>query len=221
MTGPVISREGVLVLLLALVLAGCSRRETRESEATPLAPSEDAEPKSPRASGAANEGLRYVRDPDVHYVPTPQPVVERMLELAGVTRNDVVYDLGSGDGRIVITAARRYGARAKGFDIDPALVREARQNAKKAGVEHLVTIEQADFFELDLSEASVIATYLQPSLLQRLVPQFEKLKAGSRIVSHEFEIAGIPATKELTMTLPPPESTSHRLLLWTLPFTRK
>lgn len=130
------------------------------------------------------------KTPDVIYVPTPQAVVDKMLELAEVKAGDVVYDLGCGDGRIVVTAAKRYGVRAVGYDIDPQRVKEARENARAAGVEHLVRIEETDIFTLDLSEASVITLYLLPSLNVRLMPQLAKMKPGSRIVSHNFDMKG-------------------------------
>jgi SAM-dependent methyltransferase len=101
-------------------------------------------------------------------VPTPQPVVDKMLELAEVKAGDVVYDLGCGDGRIVVTAAKKFGVKAIGYDIDPQRVKEARENVRKAGVEHLVRIEEADVFTLDLTGASVITLYLLPALNVRL-----------------------------------------------------
>ena len=135
------------------------------------------------------------REPDVMFVPTPQAVVDKMLELAEVKHGDVVYDLGCGDGRIVVTAAKKYGVKAVGFDIDPKRIKEARANVKANGVEHLVTIRQADIFTLDLREATVVTLYLLPKLNVRLMPQLEKLKPGSRIVSHEFDMSGAkPAT---------------------------
>jgi ubiquinone/menaquinone biosynthesis C-methylase UbiE len=123
-------------------------------------------------------------------VPTPQPVVDKMLELAEVKAGDVVYDLGCGDGRIVVTAAKKFGVKAIGYDIDPQRVKEARENVRKAGVEHLVRIEEADVFTLDLTGASVITLYLLPALNVRLMPQLAKLKPGSRIVSHNFDMRG-------------------------------
>lgn len=135
------------------------------------------------------------RRPDVIFVPTPQPVVERMLELAKVTKNDVVYDLGCGDGRIVVTAAKKYACKAVGFDIDPQRVKESLENVRKNGVENLVTIEQKDIFTLDLSGASVITLYLLTSLNEKLVPQLQKMKPGSRVVSHSFEIPGYQPDK--------------------------
>lgn len=130
------------------------------------------------------------KTPDVVYVPTPQTVVDKMLELAEVKAGDVVYDLGCGDGRIVVTAAKKYGVKAIGYDIDPQRVKEARENVKKAGVEHLVRIEEADVFTLDLTGASVVTLYLLPALNVRLMPQLAKMKTGSRIVSHNFDMRG-------------------------------
>jgi SAM-dependent methyltransferase len=156
------------------------------------------------------------RDPDVIYVPTPEPVVDRMLELAAVNEHDVVYDLGCGDGRIVITAAQRYGVKAWGFDIDPVRVAEARANAKAAGVEDLVTIEQKDIFSLDLSPASVVTLYLLPELNVRLIPQLEQLKPGSRIVSHDFDMEGVTPITHETMKLGARDI--HQIFLWRTPF---
>jgi hypothetical protein len=158
--------------------------------------------------------------PDVIYVPTPQPVVDKMLELARVTKDDLVYDLGCGDGRIVVTAAKRYKARAVGFDIDPARVKEARQNVKKNKVEHLVTIEQKDIFTLDLSPANVVTLYLLPKLNDRLVPQLEKLAAGSRVVSHDFSITGIVPVRELSLR-PSGQEDDHEIYFYTIPFQKK
>jgi SAM-dependent methyltransferase len=121
------------------------------------------------------------------YVPTPQEVVDRMLQLAQVTDGDVVYDLGSGDGRIVITAARRYGVKAVGFEIDPSLVKTSRDNVKEAGLEHLVEIREEDIRTVDLSPASVLTLYLYPAANLRLRSTImRQLKPGSRVVSHQF-----------------------------------
>lgn len=130
------------------------------------------------------------KTPDVVYVPTPQAVVDKMLELAEVKTGDVVYDLGCGDGRIVVTAAKKYGVKAIGYDIDPQRVKEARENVQKNGVEHLVRIEEADIFTLDLRGASVVTLYLLPTLNVRLMPQLAQLQPGSRIVSHNFDMRG-------------------------------
>ena len=121
------------------------------------------------------------------YVPTPQDVVERMLALAGVTKNDVVYDLGCGDGRIPIAAARIYGARGVGVDIDPQRIAEANANAKAAGVEHLVTFRLQDAMKTDVSPATVVTTYLLTASNLKLRPLLTaQLKPGSRIVAHSF-----------------------------------
>lgn len=127
------------------------------------------------------------RTPDVIYVPTPQPVVEAMLEMAGVKKGDVLYDLGSGDGRIPITAAKSHGIRAVGIDIDPQRIAEANANAKQAGVTGLVSFRNEDLFEADFREASVVTLYLLPELNERLRPKLlRELKPGTRIVSHAF-----------------------------------
>lgn len=137
---------------------------------------------------AQDPAPRPTREPDVIYVPTPQEVVDAMLKLAKVTGNDVVYDLGSGDGRIPITAARVYGARAVGFDINPVRIAEANANLKAAGVGDKVRFVEGDLFEQDLGEASVITLYLLPSLNLKLRPTLWKLKPGTRIVSHSFDM---------------------------------
>lgn len=160
--------------------------------------------------------LQALREPDVVYVPTPGPVVDKMLELAEVTEGDVVYDLGCGDGRIVIAAAERFGVEARGFDIDPARVAEARANVRAAGVEHLVTIEQKDIFTLDLSPASVVTLYLLPELNVRLLPQLEQLKPGSRVVSHDFDMQGVEPLRHVSVRLPV-SNKEHQVFLWRTP----
>jgi precorrin-6B methylase 2 len=129
------------------------------------------------------------RSPDVHFVPTRMEVVTAMLNVAKVGPKDVVYDLGSGDGRIVITAASRHGARGIGIDIDPVRVTESRRNADSAGVSQRVTFRQADLFETDFREASVVTLYLLPSLNVRLRPKlYRELRPGTRVVSHAFDM---------------------------------
>ncbi|MGE5301900.1 MAG: SAM-dependent methyltransferase, partial [Alphaproteobacteria bacterium] len=125
----------------------------------------------------------------VPYVPTPQEVVDRMLELAQVKKGDVVYDLGSGDGRIVITAAKKYGVKAIGFEIDPERIKESQENIKKAGVGHLVEIRQQDIRTVDLSPASVLTMYLLPEVNLMIRPNiWKQMKPGSRVVSHDFNM---------------------------------
>jgi len=126
---------------------------------------------------------------DVPYVPTPQEVVDRMLALAKVGKNDVLYDLGCGDGRIVVTAAKQLGARGTGIDLDPVRIAEAKENARKAGVEKQVDFKVGDLFEADLSDASVVTLYLLPTINTRLRPRlWQQLKVGSRVVSHAFDM---------------------------------
>jgi cyclopropane fatty-acyl-phospholipid synthase-like methyltransferase len=127
--------------------------------------------------------------PDIHYVPTSGGVTEAMLKLAQVTAADVVYDLGSGDGRIVITAAKKYGARGVGVELDPDLIKTANRNARKAGVEDRVTFVQADLFKTDFSDATVVTLYLSNSINRRLASILQRqLKPGARIVSHRFDM---------------------------------
>jgi SAM-dependent methyltransferase len=127
------------------------------------------------------------RQLDVPFVPTPQEVVDRMLEIAGVNKNDLLYDLGSGDGRMVVTAAKKYGARGIGVDLDPKRVAEARANAKEAGVEGKVEFMVGDLFKTDLSDATVVTLYLLNSVNRKLRPQlWQQLKVGTRVVSHAF-----------------------------------
>ena len=145
--------------------------------------------------GDDSVGVVYAEEQDrdstyiAPFVPTPQEVVDRMLELAQVSHGDLLYDLGSGDGRIVITAARRYGAQAVGFEIDPALVTDSKRNIKEAGVEALAEIRDQDVRTVDLSPASVVTMYLYPGANLRLrAAIMRQLKPGSRVVSHDFSM---------------------------------
>jgi SAM-dependent methyltransferase len=125
---------------------------------------------------------------DVPYVPTPPVVVDEMLRMAGVTANDYVMDLGCGDGRIVIDAAKKFGARGIGIDLDEELLADANANAQAAGVTDRVSFARQDLFKMDLSQATVITMYLLPSVNRRLKPELLKLKPGTRIVSHDFDL---------------------------------
>lgn len=181
-------RYGLHVLWPCVLVA--ARLSTIACAAAPAADNKTAiEP----ATAPAN---KLDREPDVVWVATPEKVVDAMLEMAEIKKGDVVYDLGCGDGRILIAAAKRYGVRAKGFEIDPKYVAQAQEKIKTAGVEKLVTVERADMFDVDLSEATVVTLYLLPSLNVQLIPQLERLKPGSRIVSHDFDIRGIKTFKE-------------------------
>jgi tRNA G37 N-methylase Trm5 len=149
----------------------------------------------------------------VPYVPTPQEVVDRMLELAQVKKGDVVYDLGSGDGRIVVTAAKKYGVKAIGFEIDPQRIKESHENIKKAGVENLVEIRQQDIRNVDLSQASVLTMYLLPEVNLMIRPNiWKQMKPGSRVVSHDFDMGDWKPLK--TEQIKDGSSWDHTLYLW-------
>ena len=151
------------------------------------------------------------RGPDVIFVPTPQEVVEDMLRLANVRKGDVLYDLGSGDGRIAITAAKMYGIKATGIDIDPERIEEANANAKRAGVAHLVQFRQEDLFQADFRDATIVTLYLLPDLNVKLRPKlWNELKPGTRIVSHQFEMGKWKPEKTL-------ESEGRTIYFWTVP----
>ena len=151
-------------------------------------------------------------EPDVIYVPTPQPVVEAMLEVANVTKSDVVYDLGSGDGRILITAAKKYGARGVGIEINPALVKKATENAAAAGVSDRVRFVNENLFTADISQATVVTLYLLQSINERLRPKLvRELKPGTRVVSHVFNMGPEwPPAQKLMIGASP-------VFLWTIP----
>jgi tRNA G37 N-methylase Trm5 len=153
------------------------------------------------------------RRPDVVFVPTPQEAVEKMLEAAEIKKGDILYDLGCGDGRIVVTAAKKYGAKAIGIDIDPERVKESRENVRTNGVSDLVTIKQADIFQEDISSANVVTLYLLPSLNVKLIPQLEKLKPGSRIVSYQFDMAGVKPKEVI--------KNSYTIYKWVTPLERE
>jgi hypothetical protein len=152
----------------------------------------------------------------VPYVPTPQEVVDRMLELAQVKKGDVVYDLGAGDGRIVVTAAKKYGVRAIGFEIDPQRIKESTENITKAGVGHLVEIRQQDIRTVDLSPASVLTMYLLPEVNLMIRPNiWKQMKPGSRVVSHDFDMGDWKPLK--TENMKDSSNWDHALYLWHVP----
>jgi SAM-dependent methyltransferase len=160
------------------------------------------------------------KTPDCVYVGTPNDVVAKMLEMAKIQKDDVVYDPGCGDGRMVITAAKKYGCRAVGFEIDPKLVAEGRQIAKKRKVDQLVTIEEKDIFTVDYSKATVISMYLLPEMIVKLRPALEKMKPGSRIVAHDYAIQGAEADDTVVMTSNE-DNVKHSLYLYTLPLKKE
>jgi predicted RNA methylase len=156
-----------------------------------------------------------LRSPDVIFVPTPQEVVDAMLKLAKVTKNDVIYDLGSGDGRIPITAARTYGARGVGIDIDPQRIKEATENLKTSGMGDRVRFLNQDLFTTNISEATVVTLYLLPSLNAKLIPKLNKeLKPGTRVVSHAFDMSADGVDRKPLETL---NVNGRTVYFWTIP----
>ncbi len=152
------------------------------------------------------------------FVPTPQPVVERMLEVAAVGRDDVVYDIGCGDGRMVITAAKKYRARGVGIDIDAALIEECRAGAKREGVEKLVRFLHMDATKARLTEATVLALYLLPESLETLEPLFDRdLAAGVRIVSHNYKIPGWDGRLVHSEVMSDDKGREHKIYLYRIP----
>ena len=167
----------VVTLIAAFVVSTTQPASARQDTNSPLA--FQAQAQQPPA-----------RTPDVIFVPTREPVRRAMLKLAGVTKDDIVYDLGCGAGDIVVTAAKEFGARAIGVDIDPVRVKEANENVTKNNVQDKVKIIQGDIFDpnLKISDATVVTLYLLPSLNQKLIPKLKQLKPGTRIVSHSFDM---------------------------------
>jgi SAM-dependent methyltransferase len=153
---------------------------------------------------------------DVPFVPTPQQVVDAMLEVANVTKDDIVYDLGSGDGRIVITAAKKYGVRGVGYDLDPERVKEARENAQTAGVADRVRFEVQNVFTADFREATVVTMYLLPAVNLKLKPRIlSELRPGTRVVSHDFDMGDW--TPEKVLTVKGTGEREHKVYFWVVP----
>ena len=163
----------------------------------------------------AAPAVARAQQPDVIYVPTPYEVVDEMLRLANVKKGDVLYDLGSGDGRIPVTAAKKFGVRAIGIDIDPQRIKEATENARKNGVSKLVTFKQEDLFKTDFKDATVVTLYLLPDLNVKLRPRLlSELKPGTRIVSHQFDMGTWQPEKKV-------ELNGRVVYLWTVPERKK
>lgn len=180
-------KKPAALLLSGLLMAGyaCSAGELKLNGFTTEPPAPAPFQLTPTALLAEDE--KPARKPDIHWVPTPQELVDEMLATAKVGKDEVVYDLGCGDGRIVITAAKKYGAKGIGIDIDPQRIREATQNAQSAGVQDRVTFLKADLFESNFKDADVISLYLLTSLNRRLRPKIlAETRPGTRIVSHAF-----------------------------------
>jgi SAM-dependent methyltransferase len=197
----------LLRLVLSVLLVGCSRRS-----AATLAPSQSdarqAGPEAPSTPPATDLGFDatawVLADSSnrafVLYVPTPYEVIDKMLEVAHIQSDDVLYDLGCGDGRIPIKAALEYGIKATCIDIDPQRVAEARAGVVSAGVEKLVTVREANAFDVDLTPATVVAMYMSSRILGKLVPQLCRLAPGARIVTHDYDIPGVEADGHWSVT---------------------
>lgn len=191
--------------ILSLMLVGCSQSETTTTQSP--APATQAQSPAP-----ATQAQSPTPQLDVPYVPTPEPVVDAMLKVAKVGKNDVLLDLGSGDGRIPITAAKRFGTRGFGVDIDPERIKEANANAKKEGVSDLVQFAQQDLFKTDLTKATVITLYLLPRINLQLRPSLLKLKPGTRIVSHAFDMGDWKPDQTISVN-------GTNVYFWTVPKT--
>jgi len=156
---------------------------------------------------------KKLREPDVIFVPTPQNVVDEMLKLAKVQKGDTLYDLGCGDGRLVVTAAKTYGVRAVGIDINPERIKESKENAAQAGVADKVSFRNEDLFEADIKEATVVTLYLLQSLNVKLRPKlWRDLKPGTRVVSHSFDMGDWKAEKEVDVD-------GRKIYFWRIPAT--
>jgi SAM-dependent methyltransferase len=178
---------------------------------------QEAEPKDQDAKPERRDSQLPI--PEVLFIPTPHDIVVQMLELAGVREDDLLYDLGCGDGRILVIAVKMFGCRAVGFDIDPRRVKQSRHNLKKNLVEERARVEEKDFFQVDLRPASVITLYLSPKFNARLIPQLNTLRPGSRIVSHQFDMEGIRPEREVHYRSKA-DGRIHTLYLWTTPLKK-
>src|SRR5262245_54612334 len=167
------------------------------------------------AVAAAAQSTSPAKPLDVPYVPTKEPIVDRMLQMARVKPGDVLYDLGCGDGRIVIAAAKRFGIRGVGIDIDPERIAEARENARKAGVADRVKFIEGDLFDADIKDATVMTLYLLPEVNLRLRPKLlSDLKPGTRIVSHNYDMGDWKPEQSAKMTV---DGVEHSIYMWTVP----
>jgi len=193
-------RQAVFRITCLLLMLACA----------PFWPAAHAE--TSKSESTEQEPTKVKRPLDVWYVATPHEIVDRMLFEAKVRTGDVVYDLGCGDGRMVIAAAKKFGTRGVGIDLDPARIKEARANAKAQGVDNLVTFRVADLFETDLREATVVMLYLLPEVNRRLKPKlFAELRPGARVVSHDFDMgADWPPDRSVNMG-------SDGIYMWVMP----
>lgn len=204
----------VLLILYVIFAASCADSATQTAQTTKPTPSTNANgvtatAPSPVATTATPPKL------DVPYVPTHEMIVEEMLSMAEVKGTDVLYDLGSGDGRIPITAAKKFGTRGVGIDLNPERIKEANENAKTAGVTDKVRFIEGDIFKQDFSEATVVTLYLLPDVNMKLRPQILQMKPGTRIVSHNYDMGDWKPEKQKTVKIP--DGTEHQVYFWRVP----
>jgi SAM-dependent methyltransferase len=211
------------LILLALITSACAGDNTaRQTQNKNRAANNSAANQTAKTAGKSNPDnmtadITVVENvPEVPYVPTHETVVDKMLEMAEVKGSDVLWDLGSGDGRIPVTAARRFGTRGVGVDIDPERVKEANENARKNGVTDKVRFVEEDLFNIDFSEASVVSLYLLPEVNLRLRPKLlDSLKPGTRIVSHNYDLGNWqPEKVDIVKT---PDNIDHIVYFWRVP----
>ncbi|MBD1878409.1 class I SAM-dependent methyltransferase [Coleofasciculus sp. FACHB-T130] len=205
----------------SFLFAGCTQQRQfdaqAQSDAQTQAPAAPTAP-SVQVEAPATDVQTQQQPADVPFVPTPEVVVAEMLKQGQVKGNDVLYDLGSGDGRIVITAAKQFGTRGTGVDINPQLVQESRENAQKAGVSDRVRFLQQDLFTTDLSDATVVTLYLLPDVNLRLRPKLLKeLKPGTRIVSHNYDMGEWKPEQVVQVESSP--GRQHTIYTWVVPAT--
>ncbi len=205
--------------VISITLVRAEDSASKNGAAKPAVEQEKGAAEKPKADKPPENPLKK-RTADVVYVATPHDVVAKMLEAIKVAKSDVVYDLGCGDGRFIVTAAKKLGCRGRGYDLDPQRVEESRENAKKAKVDDRVEIFQQDIFEVDLTPASVITLYLLPRLNERLIPQLQKMKPGSRIVCHDFPIPGMKIDRKFTITSRE-DGVEHKILVYSIPLQKE
>jgi uncharacterized protein (TIGR03000 family) len=199
------------------------KKEEPKKEEKKEEPKKEEKPKKEEPKKEEKPKKEEAKKLDVPYVPTPQAVVDKMLKLANLKKGDLMYDLGCGDGRICVSAAKQYEARSVGFDIDPERIKDSLENVKKNDVGKLVTIEKKDIFTVDLSKVNVVTLYLLPEVNVKLLPQLEKLPVGSRIVSHDFPIRGVKPKEHIKMVAKDDdgEETDHEIFLFVTPLERE
>ncbi|HSK73069.1 MAG TPA: methyltransferase domain-containing protein [Pyrinomonadaceae bacterium] len=200
----------LLLLTCALLAASCTAPQTAQENKANGNAANAAPTTSPTAAAEATPPKL-----DVPYVPTHEKVVDEMLAMAEVKGSDVLYDLGSGDGRIPITAAQRFGTRGVGIDLNPQRIKEANENAQKAGVTDKVKFIQGDIFKEDFSEATVVTLYLLPEVNLKLRPQILNMKPGTRVVSHNYDMGDWKPEK--SKEIETPDGTTHYVYFWRVP----